>query len=45
MKDAKGMKLYQFAPSRTVQVGDEEFIFEAYKKKKEDVMVKVRLKA
>lgn len=45
MKDAKGMKLYQFAPSRTVQVGDDEFIFEAYKKSKEDVMVKIRLKA
>ena len=45
MKDADGMKLYQFAPSRTVQVGEDEFLFEAYKKKKEDVMVKIRLKS
>lgn len=43
MKEANGIKLYQFAPSRMIQMGDGEFLFEAYKKKKEDVMVKVHL--
>ena len=43
MRDAKGVKLYQFEPSKIMKISENEFIFEAYKKKKEDVMVKISL--
>jgi hypothetical protein len=42
-RDVKGMDVFQFKPSRIVTTGIGEFVFEAYKKKKEDVLVKVRL--
>lgn len=44
MRDAKGVRLYQFQPSKIMKISETEFIFEAYKKKKEDVMVKISLK-
>ncbi len=43
MADAKGTRLYQFAISRLIRLSDTEFIFESYKKKKEDVMVKISI--
>lgn len=43
MKDAHGTKLYQFSPSRLLQVGEDEFLFEAYKKDNQDVLVKITL--
>ena len=43
-RDAKGTELFQFAPSRIVKVSDSVFGVECYKKKKEDVMVKITLK-
>ncbi|WP_417610809.1 hypothetical protein [Owenweeksia hongkongensis] len=44
MRDAKGVRLYQFQPSKILKISETEFIFEAYKKQKEDVMVKISLK-
>lgn len=43
MRNAKGIKLYQFWPSKIFMVAENEFMFEAYKKKKEDVMVKIKI--
>jgi hypothetical protein len=42
-RDVNGVTLHQFAISRIVQVSDNEFALESYKKKKEDVMIKVTL--
>ena len=42
--DVNGIALHQFATSRIVQISDHEFALESYKKKKEDVMVKVTLR-
>ena len=42
-RDAKGIALYQFNTGRIVQISDQEFAVECYKKKKEDVMLKVTL--
>lgn len=41
--DVNEMALYQFQTSRIVKLNDNEFAVEFYKKKKEDVMVKVTL--
>lgn len=41
--DAKGVALYQFNTGRITPLSDNEFTIECYKKKKEDVMVKVTL--
>ncbi len=38
------MKLYQFSTDRIVKTGDDDFAVEFYKKKKEDVMIKVTIK-
>ncbi|MBL4593318.1 MAG: hypothetical protein JKX68_05810 [Flavobacteriales bacterium] len=40
----KGLKIYQFALSRIISTTDDEFVFEVYKKKKEDILIKVELK-
>lgn len=37
------IRLTQLRMSKNLQISDEEFIFEAYKKKKEDVLVKIHL--
>jgi len=41
--DVNEMSLYQFNTGRIVELSDNEFAVEFYKKKKEDVMVKVTL--
>jgi hypothetical protein len=43
MRDVKGMKLYQFMTSRIQETGRNEFVVEAYKKKKEDVLIRVHI--
>ncbi len=43
MKDVKGIRLYQFTPTKILRISESEFVFEAYKKKKEDVLVKLTL--
>jgi hypothetical protein len=42
-RDVEGMALHQFRPSRMLGTALNTLVFEAYKKKKEDVMVKVVL--
>jgi hypothetical protein len=42
-RDVRGIELFQFMTSRMVPVSSNEFVFESYKKKKEDVMIKVGL--
>ncbi|MBT1709955.1 hypothetical protein KK062_17045 [Fulvivirgaceae bacterium PWU5] len=42
-RDVQGMELFQFKPSRTLGTALNTLVFEAYKKKKEDVLVKVVL--
>ena len=44
VRDVKGMEVYQFQINRIVQTSPTEFVVEVYKKKKEDVMIKVRVK-
>ena len=41
--DFKGMSMYQFTTKRILQTSRDEFMIEFYKKKKEDVYVKVKL--
>jgi len=43
-KDVKGIKVYQFQVNRIVQISPTEFIVEVYKKKKEDILIKVSVK-
>ena len=43
-RNIKEMKMYQFSLSRVSSVTPDEFVFEVYKKKKEDVLIKVELK-
>ena len=42
-RNVKGTEVFQFMPSRIVATGKREFVFEVYKKKKEDILVKVVL--
>ncbi len=42
-KDAKGTELFQFQPTRIVNVSENVFGLECYKKDKEDVMIKITL--
>lgn len=41
MKDVEEMKMHQFATSRIFVTGEDQFTIEVYKKKKEDIMIKV----
>lgn len=43
MMDVKGVKTYNLRMDRLMWYSDNEFILECYKKKKEDVMIKVRI--
>lgn len=43
MADIKGMAMYQFNVDRILQISENQFAFEAYKKDKEDVLVKINL--
>lgn len=42
--DFQGMELHQLNMGRILKVSEDEFVFEAYKKKKEDILVKVKMK-
>lgn len=42
-KKVNGKKIYQFAVNRVFNTGPGEFVFEAYKKKKQDILIKVDL--
>ena len=44
VRDLEDMTVYQFATNRVVKLNDDVFAVEFYKKKKEDVMVKVTIK-
>lgn len=44
MERVRGTELEEFSTARVVQVDEGEFVFEAYKKKKENLMVKISLK-
>ncbi|MBY0424331.1 MAG: hypothetical protein K2Q22_01740, partial [Cytophagales bacterium] len=43
-RDVEGQKLSQFNVDRIQQINGNEFILEAYKKGKEDILIKVNLK-
>ncbi len=43
VRDIEEMTIYQFATSRIVKTAEDEFALEVYKKKKEDVMIKVHI--
>jgi hypothetical protein len=43
MKDVQGMEVYQFYPDRILPIDGQTFVIEFYKKKKEDLMVRVTL--
>lgn len=40
---AEDLAVYQFSNNRVIQTADDEFVIEFYKKKKEDVLVKVKI--
>jgi hypothetical protein len=42
-RDIDGIEAFQFMPSRIVATAAKEFVFEVYKKKKEDILVKVKM--
>jgi hypothetical protein len=42
-RNINGMEVYQFKPTRILATGPSTIVFEAYKKKKEDILVKVVL--
>jgi hypothetical protein len=42
-RNIEGMDIFQFSPDRIVATSRHTFVFEVYKKKKEDVLVKVQL--
>ncbi len=44
LRNVKGIEVYQFWTSRIMPYGNNTFIFEAYKKGKEDVLVKVEVR-
>lgn len=44
MRDVKGVTVYQFSTDRIVQLDNDDIAVELYKKKKEDIWVRVRLK-
>jgi hypothetical protein len=44
MRDVNGIPVYQFSTDRIVQSSSDEMILELYKKKKEDVLIRVNIK-
>ena len=42
--NVKGVKLFQLDPDRIQKTSPNSFVFEAYKKKKEDILIKVEIK-
>lgn len=43
MMDVKGVKTYNLRMDRLMWISDNEFVLECYKKKKEDIMIKVEI--
>lgn len=43
-RDVEDFKIYQFSTNRIVKTSENSFLLEVYKKKKEDIMIKVDLK-
>lgn len=43
-RDVEDFKIYQFSTDRIVKTSDSSFLLEVYKKKKEDIVIKVDLK-
>ena len=43
-RDVKGIDVFQFQVDRIVQISPTEFVVEVYKKKKEDILIKVKVK-
>lgn len=41
MEEFNDIQLYQFSKNRILKAGDNAFVFECYKKKKEDIMIRV----
>ena len=41
--DTEGFKIYQFSTDKIVKTSENSFLLEVYKKKKEDIMIKVNL--
>lgn len=44
MREVNGVEVFQFSTNRIVEIDDDDIAVELYKKKKEDVWVRVRLK-
>lgn len=44
LRDVKGTEVFQFNTERILSTSDSEFVVEVYKKKKEDILIKVVLK-
>jgi hypothetical protein len=42
-RDAQGYNLYQFKPTRIVGLGNNEFALECYIKKKQDIMIRIKV--
>ena len=42
-RDAQGYELHQFAPTRIVDLGNDEFVLECYIKQKQDILVKIKI--
>ncbi len=43
LRDVKGIPVYQFNTGRIIQPTDKEFILELYKKKKQDILLRINL--
>lgn len=43
-EEVKGIKLYQLAQDRVVRTSDSELLMEAYKKNKEDILLRIKVK-
>lgn len=43
-RDAQGYELFQFSPKRIVELGNDEFAVECYIKKKQDIMIRIKIK-
>ncbi|HVD97264.1 MAG TPA: hypothetical protein VNB90_03600 [Cytophagaceae bacterium] len=43
VRDVEGMSIHQFSTGRLIQTASSEFVLEAYKKGKEDILIKVNM--
>jgi hypothetical protein len=43
VRDMEDMTIYQFSVNRILKTGEDEFALEVYKKKKEDVLIKIKM--